>query len=345
MISRDATEDRTEAPTPRRLLEARKQGQVAASRDLVTAIMLLLAAGTLYAGGSKVMNGLRKGLGGSLASLHEADASSVVKAALPLALPLAPLLLVPFVAGLAATLVQTGFLFTGETLRLNPERLDPAGGFRRTFSLRTFMDIAGGLAKGTIVLGVLVLSLWQERIALAGLSLRPLPEAARVLGAAALSMFVKAGLALLALGLLDWAYRRWQLHRDLRMSRREIQDELREFEGDPAIRNRRRSLRARLDEARLAGRVPGSDVVVIGGSCAAALKLEDGVPVLLASGKGGAADRIQEAAQSNGVPVIERQDLARSLHRHGSAGEPAPEALRTDAAEVVDLGRRIKESA
>jgi flagellar biosynthetic protein FlhB len=340
MIPRDDSDDRTEAPTPRRLLEARKQGQVVASRDLVTAVVLLLAAGTLYAGGSGVLSGIRKGLGGSLASIHEADASTVVKSGVALALPFAPLLLVPLLAGIAATLMQTGFLFTGETFRLKPERLDPAEGFRRAFSARTVVEIAGGLAKGTIVLGVLVVSLWQERAALAGLSLRPLPDAVGVLGGAALSMFVKAGLSLLALGLLDWAYRRWRLHRDLRMSRREVQDELREFEGNPEVRNRRRSLRARLEEARLAGRVPGSDVVVIGGSCAVALKLENGRPVLVVSGKGGAADRIQEAAQSNGVPVIERRDLALALHRRGLV-----EALRADAAEVVDLGRRMKESA
>jgi flagellar biosynthetic protein FlhB len=337
-------DDRTEAPTPRRLQEARKKGQVAVSRDLAAALVLVAAASTLYLSGSWIVQGLKSSLGRSLASIHEltpAGASAaLVSTGTSMLGSAAPLILLAFLAGAAATVVQTGFLFTGETLRFRPERLDPLAGLRRVFSMPTFVGIGGGLAKGAVILAILAGSAWQERLALASLSTRPLPEALAVFSSSALSMVAKTALALLALGLVDWAYRRWQHRRDLRMSRREIQDELREFEADPAVRDRRRTHHGRLAEARALDRVSGAAVVVTDTSdLSVALGFEEEI---VAVGTGAQSDRIRESALNHGVPVLERADLARALHRQGKAGAAVPEGLREEAARAVDVGREMR---
>src|SRR5688572_17158855 len=162
-------EDRTEAPTPRRLREARQKGQVVVSRDLAAALALLAAAGGLHVMGPWLLGGLRTGVARSLGGLHEfgaADAASAtIKTGFSMLGVAAPMLVFALVAGAAATLAQVGFLFSGEPLKLKPERLDPLEGVRRVFSMRTFVGIAGGLAKGGVILAVLAASLWQERVA------------------------------------------------------------------------------------------------------------------------------------------------------------------------------------
>ena len=340
-------EDRTEQPTPRRIREARKKGQVALSRDLTAAITLLAGAGGLTLLGPKLVAGLGSGLARSLSSLHEMEAAtltaSVMTTGTALLVCAAPLIVVALVAGVAGSLMQVGFLFTGSTLALRPERLDPIEGLKRAFSLSTAVGIAGGLAKGAVILGVLAASLWQERVALASLSTRPLPEALGVLSSAGFSLLGKSALALLALAVLDWAYRRWQLHRDLRMSRREIADELREFEGDPAVRERRRTHRARLDEARRLDGVSEAGVVVTDDADLAVAIRRDGEDVVVvAMDRGAAGDRIRRAASGHGIAILERSDLARALHRRGAAGSGVPGAWRNESLQALDVARELK---
>jgi len=339
-------EDRTELPTPRRLREARKKGQVVVSRDLAAALALLAVAGGLSVFGTSLIGGLRAGLGHSLSTIHEmvpADApSAVVSTGATLFGAAAPLMIFVMAAAAAATLAQVGFLFTGETLRIRAERLDPIAGFRRVFSMPTFVGVAGGLAKGAVILGVLAASLWQDRATLAGLSTRELPEAPAVVAGTAIALLGKTALALLALGLVDWAYRRWQHLRDLRMSRREIQDELREFDGDPAMRDRRRAHHERLDEGQLIARVSAATVVVTdAGELAVALGPG---PVVVAKGRGRVADRIREAALAHVIPVVERTDLARALHRRGNSKGEIPAGLREGAAEAIALAQEMRAS-
>jgi len=347
MMTETEVEDRTEAPTPRRLREARKKGQVAVSRDLAAALALLATAGGLHLLGPWLMAGLRAGLGRSLSGLHEMNSAEAAVSALGLGGEMmgaaAPILVFALAAGVLATLTQVGFIFTTETLKLQPDRLDPLGGFRRAFSMQTFVGIAGGLAKGAVILGILAASLWQERATLAGLSTRPLSEGLAVLTGSAAALFTKTALALLALGVVDWAYRRWQHLRDLRMSRREVQDELREFDGDPEIKRRRRSHHAQLDETRMLAHVPGALAVVTDdGDVAVALGGEGGTPVVLAKARGAVADRIRETALGHGIPVLERADLARGLNRRGKSGSEVPSGLREGAAEVLAVAREMK---
>jgi flagellar biosynthetic protein FlhB len=352
MRPEQSADNRTEAPTPRRIREARSKGQVAHSRDLAAAIALLGAIGALALAGPSFVEGLTSALRGSLENLHrmpeDADAvRAAIVAAGAASLRGAALLLLAIVAAAAAShLVQVGFLFTVDPILPQSSRLDPSEGMRRAFSWRTGVRLLGGLVRGAVVAAVLAATLWKEWPVLLSLSQRELPEAIQVASSTAFALALRAALALLALGLLDWAYQRWQHRRDLSMSRQEVRDELRRFEGDPAIRDRRRALRRRLAAQRMIPLAARATVMVTDAAdLCAALRYDPesgGPPELLARGRGALADRLREVAMERGIPVIERPDLARPLHRRGELGEEIPADLHGPAAEVLALALRMR---
>ena len=355
-MTRDQGADsRTEAPTPRRVREARSKGQVAHSRDLAASIALLGALGALALAGPSLIEGLANALRGSLENLHrmpgsgDAVRATAVSSGAVFMRIAGPLLLAILGVSVLSHLVQIGFIFTTDPLQPKASRLDPGEGIRRAFSLRTGVRLFGGLVRGAVVAAVLAATLWSEWPALQNLSTRELPEAVRLAGAITFGLALRAGLALLALGLLDWAYQRWQHLRDLRMSRQEVRDELRQFEGDPAIRDRRSALRRRLARQRMIPLVARATVIVTDTSdLCVALRYDPasgGAPELLARGRGALADRIRGVALEHGIPVIERPDLARPLHRRGELGEEIPADLHEAAAEALALAFRLRPQA
>lgn len=355
MTSEQDAESRTEAPTPRRIREARSKGQVAHSRELAASIALLGAIGGMALAGPSLIEGLSNALRGSLENLHrmpegvDSARAAMVAAGSAFLRVAVPLILAIVAAAVASHLIQIGFLFTGDPLLPKSSRLDPGEGIRRAFSLRTGVRLFGGLFRGAVVVAVLAATLWNEWPVLLNLSQRELPDAVRVAGAIAFGLALRAGLALLALGLIDWAFQRWQHLRDLRMSRQEVRDELRRFEGDPAIRDRRRALRRRLAVQRMIPLAARASVIVTDASdLCVALRYDPesgGAPELLARGRGALADRLREVALEHGIPVIERPDLARPLNRRGEPGEEIPADLHEAAAEVLALALRLKPQA
>lgn len=348
-------DERTEPATPRRRREARERGHVARSADLASAAVLLAAVLALEFTGASAAAGVRASVAGVLGRLAEADGG-------PRDLLLrfggtlsgAFLGLLPFavaVTGAAAGihLLQVGFLWTAKPLALRPERLDPVEGFRRIFSGRSMVRLLGGVLKAGAVAAVVLLTVWAERERLAGLSGVAFEEAVRFGAGAVLAVSLRAAVALLVLGLLDYGYQRWQYERDLRMSRAEVREELKRYEGDPRVRERRRQVQRQLAQQRMLLRVPGSAVVVADPErLAVALEYDpakDPAPVVAARGAGALARRIREAAAEHGVPVVERPDLARALYRAVEAGGTVPERLFEGVAEAVAWACRMRNLA
>lgn len=337
-------EERTEPATPRRREEARRHGRVARSADLSSAVVLLAAVLALPLLGGP----LARGLAGSTAGAFErmaalgcpesdlfADLGGLFTASLAAALPLLGALAA---AALAVNLLQVGFLFAPEAVAPKAERLDLGRGLARIFSARSALRGAAGLLKVAAVGAVVALSLWAERDALAALAGRPFEQA---LGAALGMLFVlslRAALALVALGVLDYAAQRWQHERDLRMSRRELREELRRYEGDPRVRERRRAVQRQLALQRMVGRVPKAAVVLANPTnLAVALEYDPErmeAPVVVAKGARALARRIRELATEHGVPIVER-DLAKAIYRRVEVGQPIPAELYPPVAEVL----------
>jgi flagellar biosynthetic protein FlhB len=322
------TEDRTEAPTPRRLERAREEGQVPLSREAVACASLF--AGTLAMALALPPLGLDwlRAMRGLLAM---PDPEGGLPATLALlratALVLVPVLVATALGAVLATLTQTGGLVRGKALAPDPSRLNPLAALKRMLGPQAGVELLRTLVK----LGVLGLALRQavDPAALRrALHLPPgelLAEAGR--GALRLLVACLAAFALIAAADLFWV--RWRHHRALRMSREEMREELRESEGDPQIKARLRRLREGRARRRMLAAVPKAAVVITNPThYAVALAYDQGqsaAPRVVAKGVDEMAARIRAVAQEHGVPLVANPPLARALYRLEPDTEIPPE--------------------
>jgi flagellar biosynthetic protein FlhB len=350
-VAEERDEERTEPATPRRREEARERGQVARSADLSSALVLLAAVlalqflgrsmiGGLLASASAVLEGFGSvdGEPGSL-MLHFGGAFTAVLFGF---LPFVGILLV---AALVAGLGQVGFLFTGQPLVPDLDRINPVTGLGRLLSVRGLLKVVASLLKISVVGAVVLWTLWAERARLVELSGRPFEQIVGIATDLMLALSLRAALALLALAVLDYGLQRWQHERDLRMSKREIREELKRYEGDPRIRERRRVLQRRLALQRMMLGVPEATVVITNPThFAVAVRYEKPMdaPVVVAKGAEQMALRIRETAMEHGVPIVERQELARALYRGVEVGQAVPSDLYKAVAEILAYVYRLK---
>lgn len=328
---------RTERPTPKRLSEARRRGEVAISRELTGAVALAAGLATLAATGSwwygALAGEVRRGLVAALSPDQPPGGALLSSALAVLRLSALPAL-AAFAAAGAVGLLQTGGLVTAAPLAPRLERLDPIAGLARLFSGARLAALGLGALKAALVVA-LALSGWR----IAASTLAQLPRAGSPERAAAALLWPLAwriaGLLLL-FGAIDLLLVRWRHLRRLRMSRDEVRREAREAEGDPRHKAERRRLHRALAEAPPLRRA--TCLVVNPTHVAVALHHRRGAgeaPRVLAKGTGAAAARLRARARRAGIPIVRDPPLARVLHRLAEVGDEIPEELYDAAAALL----------
>lgn len=341
-------EDRTEAPTQRRLERAREEGQAALSREAVH--LASLGAATLAA----VMLGpgaAQRTAEESAALLARAaqDATAgealagLLRAVLPLGLGVAA---AAGAAALAATLLQTRFMLSGRGLALKPDRLNPLSGMKRLVGRPALEELVRTLLKLGACLGAAWWMLGAEAAELSFAALSTTPGELAALLARLLRDLLLAGLAgLAAVAALDLLWVRFDHMRRLRMTREELRQELRDTEGDPHLRARRRREMAKRSGRRRLAEVPKATVVVTNPThYAVALAYErgkDAAPRVVAKGADLMAQRIRETAERHGVPVVPNPPLARALFLVEEEAQIPPEHFAA-VAEVIAFVWRLR---
>lgn len=315
---------KTEEPTPKRLDEARRRGQVPLSREVNSWFVLLAATLALAGFGGAMAADAVELLRHYLGRAHAIDvghagaislASSVVMA---FGGAVAPVIGAALVAGVAACLVQIGWLFAPEALAPKLSKVSPLQGFRRLFSGASLVEFAKGLAKMAIVAATVWLVLADDFLALPLFALRDIPAALAAMASASFALLAAVVAATTAIALADLVYQRVRMRRELRMSRTEISDEFKEQEGDPTIKAKLRQIRQERARRRMMQAVPQAAVVIANPThYAVALRYERetmAAPVVVAKGVDRVALRIREIADAHGVPIVENPPLARALH-------------------------------
>jgi len=350
-VAEERDEERTEPATPRRREEARERGQVARSADLSSAVILLAAVLALRFLGRPMIEGIFASSASVLEGLATVDGepgnllAQFGGAFAAVFLGFLPFIGILLAAALGANLVQVGFLFTAKPLTPDFDRIDPVSGFARIFSARGLMRIVSGLLKVAAVALVVFWTMWAERVRLVELSGRGFEEILGVAVELMLSLSLRAALVLLVLAIFEYGFQKWQYERDLRMSKRELREELRRYEGDPRIRERRRSIQQQLALQRMMLGVPQATVVITNPThLAVAVRYEKSMeaPVVVAKGAEQLARRIRESALEHGVPLVERKDLARALYRSVDVGGSIPPDLYQAVAEILAYVYRLK---
>lgn len=312
--------DRNEKATPHKLQEARRKGQVAKSQDVTTVVVLLVAVAWLSAQG---WEGLRHLFQFDRLVLAQAAAVSplgALDAASRDALAMfAPFLGAMVLAAIVANVAQTGPVFTFHPLKPDFERLDPAAGLKRVFSMRSLFDLLRSLLK----LGILGATAWIALQSMLGqfhhvAGLSPLGQAQLMVKDVA-SLGMKLVLALAVIAAIDLWYTRRSFDTKMRMSRRELKEEHRHREGDPRIRARLRELRrAMLKKAASVRRTKDADLLITNPThYAIALQYTHGempAPRLIGKGAGATAAAMRHVAQRHQIPIVQNQTLARALY-------------------------------
>lgn len=338
----DDFQDKTEAPTPRRLEEARAEGRVPRSTDLAAAIGVLASLLLLKALGGPMLDnllvmtrGLEQISDPTLRELPRWTLMFVQRAAWALL----PFLLILTLVSTSALAAQSGVVLAWKKLTPELDRVNPLSGFKRVLS----SDSLVRLALSTLKIALLMACAWYslpgrlgDMVALGVAATAGAWQAATEL---IYRFALNLALVMLLLGVLDYVWQRWKLTKSLRMTKQELREELKRMEGDPLLKQRRRQIAHRLAMQRLAQDVPKAEVIVTNPTeFAVALSYVDGemtAPRVVAKGVDHLALRIRQIAQQHGIPIVQRPPLARALHAAVDVGEEVPPAYYRAVAEVL----------
>lgn len=337
-------------PTPKRLEEARRRGEVAQSRDLSSAAAMTAAIVALAATGPALTARLITLYRGALAAAPRGGAPGPALAAgldvfsRGLALPLAAAML----AAAGAGLLQTRGLLAVEALRPDLSRLSPAAGLRRAFGGQAALQVGKGLLKVALVGAIAWVTVRPVLAGVTALAGAAAPRLLAATGALGSRLAERVALVALVLGIADYLLVRRRHLKGLRMTRQEVRREAKDAEGDPSHRAERQRLHREILEQRMVAEVRKADFVVVNPDhIAVALRYDrdgDGAPVVVACGERLVAERIKEVARQAGVPIFRDVTLARSLRDLPEGGE-IPAALYEAVAEVLRVVYAMNEAA
>jgi flagellar biosynthetic protein FlhB len=345
-------QERTEQPTERRLQEARKKGQVPRSKELNTMLSLLLASISLLVFGGYISQNLMQISveGFSIPRELAFDTAQLPFQFMYMAsqalLALSPFMAIRLVSVFAGPLLMGGWSFSLESISFKLEKLDPIKGLARIFSLKSLVELAKALAKFVLLLGAAILvffSIDQQLLSLSSMT----PKAA---GLEAATILVQVLLILSATTILivalDVPFELWNHSKQLRMTKQEIKDEMKETDGNPQVKQRIRTLQRQLAEGRMMEDVKTADVVITNPThYAVALQYLDrpgSAPKVVAKGKDLTALRIRSIAADCDIPIFEAPPLARALYRSTEIGYEIPHVLYMAVARVLAYVFQLK---
>jgi flagellar biosynthesis protein FlhB len=324
-------DQKTEAPSGRKLEQARERGQVATSKDLAT--WLVLFAGAI-ASAMIIPHAARQGmdtLAPFIASAHDTPPDSagvmvaVRRAFFGVGWFFAAIFFGFAVVGSAAHLLQHGVIWSFEPLKPTLDKISPMAGFKRLFSRKTLVEFFKSFLKVCLVgfVGYLVLKPMLH-------TLPALVEASPMEILAAIqkgvsNLFVGMLSALFVIAAADFGYQKFEFHQQMRMTKEEVKEEYKQTEGDPHIKGKIKQLRAERAGKRMLAEVPTSTVVITNPThYAVALRYEHGtaqVPLVTAKGVDHLALKIREIAKEHNVPIVENPPLARALFANAKVDE------------------------
>ncbi|REJ70283.1 MAG: flagellar biosynthesis protein FlhB [Planctomycetota bacterium] len=337
--------ERTQDATPHRRKQAREQGQVARSQDLGSAVLLVCGIGAIMMMGpmlaSPMVALMRDQLGGEawLVMDHDMAVHQWWRILAIVSWALLPLLGLFALLAFLSQLFQVGFLFLPDKVAPDLSRINVLSGFRRLFSVTSAARLGFGVFKVLIVGTVAGVSVYLDSERIMEMIALELPQLTLELIDILLWTALKVGAALLILALLDYAFQRWKLEEDIKMTTQEVREEMKNLQGDPQVAARRRAVQRQLVLNRLASAVPQADVVVTNPTeLAVAIKYDAEsmlAPVVVAKGAGLIAQRIRRLALEHGIPIMERKPLAQALYREVDVNHPVPSQQFAAVAEVL----------
>lgn len=346
--NQESGQEKTLAPSQRRLDQAREEGRVVRSRDLSGALATFACVCALVIAGAGVaeqgMSSMKSSFAAAahmaatsrdesllLNSLNDTIASALVA--------ISPIMLAGMVAGVLGSIGLGGLVLSAKALTPDFGRMSPLKGFGRIFSLTGLGELGKAILKVLVLGGVAALLVWSAAESWLSLLLPSQPQALISLASLLSNHALVLAGALFVIAAADVPLQWWNHHKQLRMTLQESKQENKETDGDPQVKGRVRQLQRERARSRMMQAVPKADVVVTNPSrYAVALKYDDksmGAPRVVAKGVDVVAARIRELANEHSVTVLESPKLARALYRHAEIDQEVPAELYRAVAQIL----------
>jgi len=352
MSDEEDDSSKTEDPTPKKLEEARKKGQVPVSREINNWVMLTAGTLVVLAMGPGMMEDLTVLIrtyigmahtfpetpGGIQFAIGEAFIDVLKIIALPLLFLIAAAFIGPF--------IQVGPLLAPEIIKMDLSKISPSKGMARLFSMKSIVEFVKGIMKLGIVtvVGIIILKPFFGTMEhMVGL---PVPLAMDEMKTLIQQLLIGILVVLFIIAVLDLLYQKHEHMTKMRMTKQELKDEYRQSEGDPMVKAKLRQLRQQKAQQRMMQNVPTADVVITNPThYSVALKYdpdENEAPLVVAKGVNEVAMRIRELAREHDVMILPNPPLARVLFETVEVDEAVPPAHYKAVAEIISYVFRLK---
>jgi flagellar biosynthetic protein FlhB len=344
-MAEESGQEKTEEPTGKRLEDAREKGQVPRSRELTTVLVLIVSAVTLFFMGENIVADLgdvmtqsfsftRKELFDPMAMVHH-----FIHTIEMMLWDMGIFLAATIIAALAAPALIGGWNFSTQAMAPKGERLDPIKGLKRIFGPQGLIELAKALGKFILIGAISTAILWGIRDQLLTLGRQEVEVAMADLGYLTLWVFLAITASLILIALIDVPFQLWNHTRQLRMTKQEVKDEMKDSEGSPEVKGRIRRMQVQLSQQRMMQDIPTADVVITNPThYAVALKYDQagsGAPVVVAKGADLISQQIRMVADSNNVPILSAPPLTRAIYYSTEIGEEIPSGLYIAVAQVL----------
>ncbi len=350
--------EKTEPATEKKLTDARKEGQVAKSKEIgnALAILALFLVLKLWAGNmgtqflglfetfyTRIPDAITNWNGNVPANDMRVIFRQMI---LQIIYIVAPVLIVTLVVAVASDIFQVKWMVTTKPLMPKFSKINPLSGFKRIFSVNSVVELVKSIAKIGLIVYISYSYLKEQWHILFLLYDMPLLQAIQLIGELVTDLGIRIAMVYMIIALADYIYQRFKFSRDMRMTKQEIKDEYKQQEGDPQIKGKIRQKMREVSQKRMMQSIPQADVVITNPThYAVAIQYDPEVadaPIVVAKGEDYLAQKIKEAAKEHKVEIVENKSLARMLYANVDVGQQVPPELFQAVAEVLAFVYHLK---
>lgn len=345
-------DDKTEEATPKKKSESRKKGQLPRSKDVGLAFTLLICTLVISLFSGFIAGNFKSDIIYFLSSDYKQEITDIsaknygMFVMFRMAMGIFPVVIPIMVGGVVASLMQTGFLITGEPLKPSLGKLNPLKGIKNMFSKRSLLE----LVKNLIVISIIgylaydfVMANYKSILSMGNIYFPSLGFEIKNL---VMGIFTKITMLMIVLAIIDYVLQRRIFSKEMRMSKQEVKEEFKQMEGDPQVKGKIKQKQREMATRRMMQAVPDATVVITNPThIAVALKYEEGgmnVPKVTAIGADNIAIKIKEIAKDNDIPIIENKPLARAIYDTLDIGSEIPGEMYQAIAEILALVFKMK---
>ena len=336
---------KTEKPTGKRISKAKEEGNVPRSREMASTVTLLAAITTLYGTGTFIMSTLKGTSRELLLAMGTFQGTQtevyhlMLKVIFSLGVILAPYLIIVFISGIAVNIVQEPLSFSSQRFKFDLTRMNPVAGFGRLFNKDSAVEALKSMIKLMIVGYVAYKVLRDELDSIVYLTESDIGSLMEFMAHIAFKIVLHSCGVLFVLAVFDLAYVKWRFVDNLKMTKQEVKQEMKDAEGDPRIKGKIKQMQLSQARRRMRKIIPTADVVITNPThYAVALKYDReamAAPAVIFKGVDFMAQQIKAVARENRVMLVENRFLARELYAQVAEGQEIPEALYAAVAEVL----------